>query len=229
MTGIHMSLRQRKLASFCGLFGSVVLIIGCAVPAFSFHGKNGEAYSLLNYFISELGLVGVSKLANVFNGCLIVSSLSIGMFMVGLGRHFQNKLACAGTISGLVFAMLGSVVGQIPMNDLEIHLKVAFVYFLSGLFTIGLFSLVIVRDRKNRLSHWLMIPSLIAMTSFAALVAWPLITRQTLADIIRVYHTSRPGIWVLAILEWLVFITGTTWIILVSACLWMRGDPQTKG
>jgi hypothetical protein len=223
-----MSLRQRKLASLCGLLGSVILIIGCIVPALSFHGKDGETYSLLNYFISELGLVGVSKLANVFNGCLIVSSLSIGMFMVGLGRHFQTRLACAGAVSGMVFAMLGSVVGQIPMNDLEIHLKMAFCYFLSGLFTIGLFSLVMARDRNNRLPRRLLIPSLIAMASFAALLAWPLITRQSLADIIRVYHTSRPGIWVLAILEWLVFIMGTTWIILVSACLWMRGGPQTE-
>lgn len=223
-----MPLRQRKLASFCGLLGAGVLIISCAVPAFSFHGKDGEAYSLLNYFISELGLVGVSKLAAVFNGCLVVSSLSIGMFMVGLGRHFQTKLACAAAAAGMVFAMLGSVVGQIPMNDLEIHLKMAFCYFLSGLFTIGLFSLVIARDTNNRLPRWLLIPSLIAIASFAALVAWPLITRQTLADIIRVYRTSRPGIWVLAILEWLVFITGTTWIILVSACLWRREDPHLQ-
>lgn len=224
-----MSPRQRKLTILCGLLGPVILTAGCVVTALPFHGKKGEAYSLLNHFISELGFVGVSKLAEVFNGCLTTSGLVIAMFLAGLGRHFQTRLAHAAAVSGMVSGILCSLLGQITMNDLMVHLAVAFPFFFSGLLTVGLFSLVIVRDMENRLPKWLLVPGLLAFASFGAFLAYPLIAWQTPAEIIKLYHTARPDIWAIAILEWLVFLTVTTWMMLVSACLWVHGGHRTQG
>jgi hypothetical protein len=94
-------------------------------------------------------------------------------------------------------------------------------FFFTGLITVGLFCLMIARDKETKLPKWLLIPGLIAAMSLAAFMAYPWITRQTPAEIIKLYHSARPDIGAVAILEWLVFITVTTWIILVSACLWV--------
>lgn len=219
-----MSIWQRKLTSLCGLLGPVILVTGCAVTALPFHGEKGETYSLLNHLISELGVVGVSKLAAVFNGSLTIAGLIIAVFMAGLGRHLQTRLARAAAVSGVVSGILCSIVGRIPMNDLVPHLWAAFSFFSCGLLTVGLFSLVIARDEKKRLPRWLVVSGLMAFASFAAFLAYPLITRQTPVEIVRVSQTARPDIWAAAILEWLVFITVTTWIVLVSVCLWAQKE-----
>lgn len=223
-----MCVWQKRLTALAGLLGPAVLITGCVVTALSFHGKKGEAYSLLNHFVSELGFVGVSELAGVFNGCQTIGGLVIAISMVGLGRHLQTGLAYAAAVSGMVSGMLCGLLGQIPMNDLAPHLAAAFSFFFSGLLSVGLFCLVIARDAKNRLPRWLLVPGLIAFASFAAFLAYPLIARQTPGEIIRLYRTARPDIWAIAILEWLVFITTMFWIVLVSVCLWAQGDHRTR-
>ncbi len=199
-----MSAWQRKLIALCGLLGPVILTAGCVVAAIPYRGEKGEVYSALNHFISELGFVGVSSLAPVFNACQTTSGLLIALFMAGLGRHFRTKLACAAAASGVVSGTLCSLLGQIPMNDLPHHLKTAFAFFGSGLLTVALFSLVLVRDRENKLPKWLLVPGLIAFAGFVLLLAYPPLTRQTLADLIRIYRTARPDIWLVAILEWLM-------------------------
>lgn len=219
---MHMLVWQRKLTALCGLLGAVTVIIGCVATALPFRGEKGEAYSALNHLISELGIVGVSESAAVFNGSLTAAGLIIALFMAGLGRHLQTRLATAGAITGVASGVLCSVVGRIPMNDLVPHLWVAFAFFTCGLLTVGLFSVEIVREKK--LPQWLAIPGLIAFVSFAAFLAYPRVTGQTPLEIIRISRTARPDIWAAAILEWLVLATVTAWIVLVSACLW----PQEK-
>lgn len=223
-----MCVWQRRLTALAGLLGPAVLTTGCIVTALSCHGGKGEAYSPLNHFVSELGLVGVSELAGVFNGCQTIGGLIIAISMVGLGRHFQTGLAHVAAVLGMVSGMLCGLLGQIPMNDLVPHLAAAFSFFFSGLLGVGLFCLVIARDAKDKLPKWLLLPGLIAFASFAAFMAYPLIARETPAEIIRLYRTARPGIWAIAILEWLVFITVMIWIVLVSVCLWARGAHRAQ-
>ncbi|MBI5684401.1 MAG: DUF998 domain-containing protein [Verrucomicrobia bacterium] len=213
---------QRKLTILCGLLGVVIVITGCVVTALPFHGEQGENYSVLNHFISELGIVGVSKLAAVFNGSLTCAGLVIAVFMAGLGRHLQTALAQTASVAGVASGALCSVVGRIPMNDLVPHLWAAFAFFSCGLLTVGLFCVEIARDKEERLPRWLAVAGLLAFVSFAAFLAYPLVTRQTPFEIVRISRTARPDIWAVAILEWLVLITVTAWIILVSACLWLQ-------
>ena len=53
------------------LAGVFVLVSGIAITALTYRGTQGERYSLLNHSISELGEVGVSRLAWVFNTCML--------------------------------------------------------------------------------------------------------------------------------------------------------------
>lgn len=224
-----MSPRQRQLTVLCGLLGPVVLIAGCVAAALPYSGEKGEPYSALNHFISELGFVGVSERAEVFNACQTVSGLLVAVFMAGLGRHFQTRLARVAAASGVVSAVLCGSLGQVPMNFLVPHLKMAFVFFLGGLLTVALFSVVIVRDKHGRLPRWVAIPGGMAVASFAALLAYPVVTRQTVAELIELYRTARPAVWGIAIIEWLVLVSAMAWILLVSVCLRRRGLRQPQG
>lgn len=228
LENMNTSTRQQKLTALCGLLGAAIVIAGCVATALPYAGEKGEAYSLLNHFISELGIVGVSKLAEVFNMSLIAAGLIIAVFMAGLGRHLQTRLAHAAAVSGAGAGILCSMVGCVPMNDLVPHLWVAFSFFSCGLLTVGLFSHVIARDPEHKLPRWLVIPALMTFGSFAAFLAYPVVTWQTPIEMIRVSQTARPDIWAATILEWLVLITVTTWIALVSVCLWARRDGRTQ-
>jgi hypothetical protein len=222
------SLWQRKLTALCGLLGAGIVIAGCVAAALPYRGEKGEVYSTLNHFISELGIVGVSESAAVFNGSLTAAGLVIGVFMAGLGWHLRTRLATAGAVAGVVSGVLCGIVGRIPMNDLVPHLWIAFAFFSCGLLTVGLFSVEIVRERK--LPRWLAFFGLAAFVSFAAFLAYPLVTRQTPMEIVRISRTARPDVWTATILEWLVLVTVTAWILLVSACLWRDGkDVSGRG
>lgn len=228
LKNMNTSTRQRRLTSLCGLSGAAIVIAACVATALSYVGAKKEAYSLLNHFISELGIVGVSKLAGVFNMCLIAAGLIIAVFMAGLGQCLQTRQARVAAVSGVVAGILCSFVGWIPMNYLVPHLWVAASFFSCGLLTVGLFSHAIARDPERQLPRWLVIPALMAFISFAALLAYPVVTWQTPLEMVRISQTARPDIWAATILEWLVLITVTAWIILVSACLWARKNSRTQ-
>ena len=62
-----MHLDVRKITSRAGLIGSGAIALGSLLTALAYHGRAGEAYSVLNHFVSELGEVGVAPLAWAFN------------------------------------------------------------------------------------------------------------------------------------------------------------------
>ena len=73
-----------------GLCGTVLIGLAILISAVSYRGKRGETFSLLNYFISELGEVGVSRLARVFNYSMIIGGLLLVPYIIGLGISFHS-------------------------------------------------------------------------------------------------------------------------------------------
>ena len=55
-----------------GITGSLVVLVCLVTAMVVYRGKNGERYSIWRHFVSELGEVGVSKFAWVFNAGLII-------------------------------------------------------------------------------------------------------------------------------------------------------------
>ncbi|HOQ99693.1 MAG TPA: hypothetical protein PLJ35_12810 [Anaerolineae bacterium] len=45
---------------YLGMAGSAVIALGMAVAMVPYRGRSGEAFSILNHFISELGQPGVA-------------------------------------------------------------------------------------------------------------------------------------------------------------------------
>lgn len=76
---------SKRLTHICGFLGSAIIVLGSLITAIPYRGKEGESYSILNHFISELGEVGVSRLAPVFNASLIAGGVVLLIFVLGLG------------------------------------------------------------------------------------------------------------------------------------------------
>ena len=55
-----------------GILGTGIIILGIIVSALRYKGSQGEHFSILNHFISELGEVGVSPAGLFFNLGLIL-------------------------------------------------------------------------------------------------------------------------------------------------------------
>ena len=107
--------------SWFGITGALLVMLAVAYSAGVYRGRQGESFSLLNHFISELGEVGVSPGARIFNTTLIVGGLLFLPFIFGLGMALGSLLGGLGTLAGLVAGLALAAVGIFPMNDSENH------------------------------------------------------------------------------------------------------------
>ena len=78
-------------SSYIGQAGICIILLSALIAAASYVGKQNETYSFLNHFISELGEIGVSPLAHIFNGGLILGGLLTSFFMLGLATHISGN------------------------------------------------------------------------------------------------------------------------------------------
>ncbi|MBU0492771.1 MAG: DUF998 domain-containing protein [Chloroflexi bacterium] len=223
-----MKIDARKLTYICGLAGPVIIILSSLVTALVYHGKLGEPYSFLNHFISELGEVGVSTLAPVFNICLFASGLILAVFMLGLGLYIRTKLGYLAAAVGIYSGVSCSLVGVFPMNHLSIHTTVAYSFFFSGLVAIALFTLAIVLDKQHKLSKWFVVPGLITMISFASFLLVATQGHSGRAQTLAVNTLARPTIWLTPLLEWSIFFTVLAWVLLVAVYLMVK-KPAALG
>jgi len=171
-----------------------------------YQGTQGELYSPLNHFISELGQRGVSKFAPLFNIGLMIGGVLFALFMLGLG-------VITGIACGLV--------GVVPMNNMHIHVPVAMTFFRGGLITILFFTLIFFFDKQKKISKWMVIPGGITVLAFAAFLTIPKLLGYATGTSLSVPDV-RPAFWLNPFLEWLVFVTVICWIISLSWYLMKR-------
>jgi hypothetical membrane protein len=210
-----MHLDIRKITYRAGLIGSGAIALGALLTALAYHGRAGAAYSVFNHFVSELGEVGISAWAEVFNASLIVGGLSLTVFMLGLaillGRWFGMLFGILGAVAGIS----GALVGFFPMNDLASHTAVALTFFNTGWIVTGLFALYVLLARRRLFPRWLAIPGVIATLSSVAFLNSPLPGRGVGVDLAS--PEIRPD-----------FLAITSLEALVSVVLW-RTPPQNDG
>ncbi len=133
----------RNTYTYFGIAGSLVVLFVVFSSGLVYRGKQMEHYSVFNHFISELGEIGVSRWARVFNGGLIAVGVLLMPFIAGLTFRLGNLWAFLGGAAGLVTAIACALVGVFPMNDLPSHTKAAMTFFRAGLVMILFYSLAI--------------------------------------------------------------------------------------
>ena len=200
-----------------GLTGAAIAILGSLISAFAYTGKEGEKYSPLNHFISELGEVGISKLAWVFNYSLILTGICLVLASISLGLILPGVLAKLALAAGVISAISLSLVGVFPMNKIKPHGYAAITYFRAGLAMVILFSLAIAFPSSAQLvlprcTALAGLPPIFAFSGFLVLIGQ---AYKDADDPLATEDVQRPKIWLLAIVEWLIFITILLWIFIV--------------
>jgi hypothetical membrane protein len=200
-----------------GFIGSALFIVGSFVTAVAYSGTIGEAFSPLNHWVSELGEVGVSGLALVFNAGLFVGGLALALFFAALGLLRRTRLAWTYLVVGAIAGVSGAFVGVFPMNNRGIHIVFALGFFVLGWVAVGLASFDIWRRPEPRFSRWL--PALGAVTVAVFLmflsVYIPYLYTGTGSD--------RPDVSVATVLEWLVLVGIIGWVLAGSFSWWRFG------
>ncbi len=208
------------LATF-GVAGSSIIIATTFVTALVYRGRKQERFSVLNHFVSELGERGVSRLAPLFNGGLIVGGLTLIPFIIGLGLTLDSVWAKLGLLAGVGAAAGCAAVGVFPMNDLAPHGKAAFTFFRLGLLTVLLFGVAIfAQPPASRVVPLAAnIFGALAVLSYAAfliLVTRRSVSHQTVEALNPEAMAERPRVWLLVILEWAIFFTTHLWFLGVA-------------
>jgi hypothetical membrane protein len=200
-----------------GYSGTGLIVLAVLFPLFLYRGKHGERYSLLNHFISELGEVGVSRAAWIFNTGLLLAGMLLLPYTVGLGIAFGSLLGWLGTAAGLIAVLGVAAVGVFPMNNIQSHTTAATTYFRAGLVMVFFFGLAIFFQPagKTVIPQTANILSLLTFLAYGAFLAFPLAMKkeQTATDILDPQQEpERPRIDALPTLEWLVFFSTIAWL-----------------
>jgi hypothetical membrane protein len=149
---------QRINYPYWGLAGSTCIAGGSLLAALAYRGTAGEAFSPFNHAISELGQVGVSRLAWAFNAGLIAGGVLMAVFMLGLGAFLENWAGYLGSVVGVFATLACSAVGVFPLNHLQAHMLASMSFFGSGMLVVLLLSLALVVDRQSKTSKWFALP-----------------------------------------------------------------------
>jgi hypothetical membrane protein len=207
-----------RIYPFFGMFGTGTVILAVFISALFYKGREDERFSLLNHFISELGELGVSRAAWLFNSGLILGGLSLLPYVIGLGLQLNSLTGWLGTAMGILAALGVTAVGIFPMNRITAHGRAAITYFRAGLAMVLFFGLAIafqpMEHRTVPLAANFL--SLLAFAAYAAfLVRMARINREkTPEDAPDSYIIqNRPRLWLFPILEWAVFFATILWML----------------
>lgn len=207
---------------YFGLAGTVIILLAVIYSALGYQGRRQERYSLLNHFISELGEVGVSARAWVFNGAMIAAGLLLIPFIIGLGLVLGNVWGILSILAGLWAAISCSLVGVFPMNNLGPHSKAAISYFRGGLVMVVLFAVAIWLQPAGEVAvaGYANIFSLLAVAAYATFLVLlgrkPAKTEEAAPSFDPAAIPERPRFWLLPALEWAVFFSTVLWLFGVA-------------
>ena len=221
-----------RIATTAAILSTGTIVFGIAAAWAGYVGTAGEPYSPLNHWISELGQLGVSARASVFNLALVAGGMEFVMFMVGLAQTSPSRLRWVIGPVGAIAGIGGAFVGIFPMNHPTEHVVAASTFFNLGWIAVGLASITFVRFPDARFPRWL---ALMGAANVVAFVAFLVSLRVDEYSRDRMAATGpiadRPDVWIAPILEWAVLVGIMAWT-LMAGLAWRRtltARPPAKG
>jgi hypothetical membrane protein len=208
-----------------GIIGTIVTSLGCFIATLGYKGSSGEPYSILNYFISELGAVHTSELAIAFNLGVLIGGLMLTVFMAGLFGYFTTKIGKFGSILGTISGICGALVGLYPMDgDIATHGLTAMGFFYGGMFTVIILTIALFLEKDPQYPLLLKILGIVCAVFFfifnVVLGEFASIFSGSNTDIdlnnISLDSVRPQGIWWMALFEWLSLMGMLVWIFALS-------------
>lgn len=206
-----------------GIIGSIIITLGLLVPILPYRGLEGERFSPINHFVSELGEYGVANLAFLFNASLIVGGICFLFFMISLLNKRRHKLIRATVFFGILASISTTLIGVFPVNNLEPHINSAAGLFIGGLVAITLFTIYILFDKKCKFPKWLILPGIMNFFLLGAFLILPEVYPDWVLD---PHYNIRPDIWGYTIIEWFAIGGIVIWVGVVS--LISTGNSKTS-
>jgi hypothetical membrane protein len=208
-------------APLCGMMGPGIIALGMIISTLAYTGVDGQTYSPLNHFVSELGEVGVSSMSGAFNWSLIFGGLITIPFMVYLAGQIRFWIRWPLGILGVLTAVFAVLVGIFPMNYVNPHTFAALTFFNLGLTVAILYSLVILFSSRQPFPKWLAIPGLLYALTFTWFSFFP---SAIPAEIdfeagMAGFLSNRPDLFALAVIEWVMVLAILIWILLMGIYL----------
>jgi hypothetical membrane protein len=217
--------RLRLVAPLAGMTCVLGIALTSLITAVAYSGRDDQAYSPINHWVSELGEVGVSQLAGLFNVGLMVGGVGFVVFMLGLLSARRSRLAWLYVPIGVLTGVAGFLVGVFPMNHVEQHGVAALGFFSLGWVPVALASIDFYRRPAARFPRWL---SIIAALTVAAFVGFLAVLGFLLGSDGLAAPAVRPSFWIVPTLEWAVLISMLVWVFATSVT-WWRMDRADAG
>lgn len=199
-----------------GIVGCALIVVAVLIAGIIYRGNQGEPYSPLNHYVSELGRQGFSQGAWIFNAAMIASGVMFIPFVIGLGLKLGSRWGYAGMIAGIGAGAMCAGVGIFPMNHLSGHIFSAVWFFRLGLLTVSLFGIAILLQKRGaeRIPKAAAAVSLLAALAYASFIVLGRLDDATgMTTLNPDIFASRPGFWLMPFLEWLVFASTVLWFL----------------
>lgn len=219
--------KNSKFAWF-GVIGFSLIMLGCIITAIGYQGPSGQRYSMLNYYISELGSVSESNLSIVFNIGIFLGGICFAIGIFGFIYVFETKIGKISCFVGIFSAIFGSLVGVFPMDvNITMHTLTAVMFFYGGMFAIILLTVSLFFEKNNIFPKYLIIVGIVGAIFF-------IIFNLVISDFVAVFtgtmgeniqpqdgtfsiDSIRPeGYWSMPFFEWLSLLGVLIWLFLAS-------------
>ena len=224
---------MKKHYAWSGVVGPLIIGLGIIISALAYSGNQGQSYSFLNHFVSELGEIDVSDLATVFNGGLILGGICNLAFMIYLASQFSGWIRYPLALLGAAAALCGTLVGVFPMNDLDRHIFVALGFFNLGLLVALIYSLIFLFKKDHPFPRWLAVPGMLNTAAFFIFNNFPPQFEEGIEfrDGMAGLFSNRPALIPLAVMEWIVILGILIWFLLLGSylvCVNRSNNDQTS-
>lgn len=206
-----MSERRFPLWGISGSVVGLVFVLGAQIP---YTGEYGEPFSMLNHFVSELGELGVSEFAFLFNSGMILAGLIFIPFMIGLGLHMDNIVSKIAGAVGVFCAVSIFFVGIFPMNYIAEHTMAAMSFFFSGMIMVGLWTIAILLQKQAKIHKGFSFGGVINFVIFLLFLYGPW---ESVEDL-----STRPDIWMVPTLEWGIYFAIVGYLLVLSVFVWNK-------
>ena len=172
----------------------------------------GEPFSMFNHTVSELGELGVSEFAMMFNIGMMLAGILFFPFMIGLGLYLENIIGKIAAIVGAFSALSIYLVGIYPMNNATMHGITAISFFLSGLVMTVLWALAILAQKNVK------IPKIFSLGGFINAVIFALFLFGPWGS----YEETRPVFSMRITLEWAIYFAIVSYLFILALYVWNK-------
>jgi hypothetical membrane protein len=219
---------MKKIAPIAGFATCVILYTVIIIAAIPYSGQQGESYSIFNHFISELGSTRFSAQHFIYNNGIILSSLGFGLFTLGLAQYADTKTSRIAVRLGVISSLLCVGVGLVPEDNRIPHLILALSFFSLMALSTTIFSWSIWKEEANPFPKLTALHGFTIPMAFVLFMCMPKGLMAIKRDAGPLFE--RPEIWWLPFLEWVIFVTLTSWSLVISVHMFLlqRGNNELK-